>query len=201
MKLRVFLLLLMAGLGACHRDPGKAPVAPIKPRAGVKTAAPHGPNSQELTAGMVEAVTQGRSQAPVSLKFDLLERPVPGQPLDVAIALVPQIPAPLATVEVSGSDGLKLEDDALKFQFATLEAAQVYRHRLKVTPTGEGLYLLTLAVSLQHDQIADSRVFTVPILVGPGTAVGSSPQLGAAPADAAAGAAAPQKDSSTHRGS
>jgi hypothetical protein len=39
---------------------------------------------------MVEAVVQGKAQAPIELKFDLLERPVQGQPFEVAIALLPQ---------------------------------------------------------------------------------------------------------------
>ena len=47
--------------------------------------------------------------------------------------------------------------------------AQVYRHSIKVTPTADGLYLLTLSVSLQHDQTTESRVFAVPILVGRGS--------------------------------
>ena len=46
---------------------------------------------QQLTADMVEAASQGKSQAPVTLKFDLLQRPTVGQPLEVALALLPQI--------------------------------------------------------------------------------------------------------------
>ena len=70
-----------------------------------------------------------------------------------------------------------------------MEAAQVYRHSIKVTPASEGFYLLTLSVSLQHDQTADSRVFSVPILVG-NAGGGSAP---------AAGDAAQQAEA--HRGS
>jgi hypothetical protein len=188
MKLRVLILLGVAALGACHRESAKAPVAPVKPRPGVSAAAPGGPTAQELTAGMVEAVTQGKSQTPVSLKFDLLRRPVEGQPLEVAVALMPQIAARLARVEVTGSEGLKLEDADHHFEFPTVEAEQVYRHSIKVMPTAEGLYFLTLAVSLQQDQSSDSRVFSVPILVGNTAPLPS-------------GTAAQQKDPAPHRGS
>jgi hypothetical protein len=203
MKLRVLILLAIAASAACHREPGKAPVAPLKPRTGVSKAPAVGPTPQELTAGMVEAVTQGRSQAPVLLKFDLLQRPVEGQPLEVGIALLPQIAAHLATVAVSGSEGLKLEDGDQQFQFPTVEAAQVYRHRIKVTPSADGLYLLNLAVNLQHDQSSDSQVFSVPILVGNAgntAAVRSSPPAGT-PAGTPAAAAAQQKGPTPHRGS
>ena len=192
MNLRVIILFAIAGLAACHRHPGNAPAAPAKPKAGVQAVAPNqGSNPQESTAGMVEAVTQGKaSQAPIELKFDLLERPVQGQPFEVAIALLPQMAARSVTVAVTGSDGLKI--DPGDFEFPAIEAAQVYRHSIRVTPTTEGFYLLTLSVSLLHDQTSDSHVFSVPILVGNAAASGSAPP-GGAPGAQPAGVA--------HRGS
>lgn len=165
MKLRLIVLLAIAASAGCHRQPSTAPAVAAKPK--VRAAAPKapGPSAQEMTAGMVEAVTQGKSQAPVDVKFDLLARPVQGQPLEVAIALLPQIAAQSATVAVSGTDGLRVEPGEEQFEFPTVEPAQVYRHSIKVTPATSGLYLLTLSVSLQHDQTSDSRVFSVPILV------------------------------------
>jgi hypothetical protein len=188
MKLRIIILLLaIAGSAACHRDQGGAPAAPAKRKPGVQAAAPNqrGPNPQELTAGMVEAVAQSKGQAPIDLKFDLLERPVQGQPLEVAIALLPQTAARSATVAVTGSDGLKVDPGEEQFEFPAVEAAQVYRHSIKVTPTTEGFYLLTLSVSLQHEQTSDSRVFSVPILVGSDAGPASAPS-GGAPAGSAA---------------
>ena len=168
MKLRVIILFAIAGTAACHRDAGNAPVAAVQRKAGAQAGASNqrGQNPQELTAGMVEAVAQGKAQGSVDLKFDLLQRPVQGQPLEIAVALLPQSAAESATVAVSGSDGLKIEAAEQQFSFPGIEAAQVYRHSIKVTPTGEGFYLLTLSVSLQYQQATDSRVFSVPILVG-----------------------------------
>jgi hypothetical protein len=175
MKLRVIILVAIAGLAGCHRHPGNASAAPAKPQAGVQAVAPsEGSNPQQSTAGMVEAVVQGKAQAPIELKFDLLERPVQGQPFEVAIALLPQTAARSATVAVTGSDGLKIDPGEQQFEFPAIEAAQVYRHSIKVTPTIEGFYLLTLSVSLLHDQTSDSRVFSVPILVGNAGAPGST---------------------------
>jgi hypothetical protein len=195
MKLRVIILFAIAGTAACHRDAGNAPAAPVQTKAGTQVGAANqrGPNSQELTAGMVEAVAQGKGQPPIDLKFDLLQRPVQGQPLEIAVALLPQTAADSATVAVSGSDGLKVEAGEQQFSFPAVEATQVYRHSIKVTPTGEGFYLLTLSVSLQHSQATDSRVFSVPILVG--SAVGAaSPHPGGAPGTT-------QQAAGAHRGS
>jgi hypothetical protein len=196
MKLRVIILLAIAGTAACHRDQGRAPVLAAKPKAGVQAAAPNqrASSPQELTAGMVEAVAQGKAQAPIDLKFDLLERPVQGQPLEVAIALLPQTAARSATVAVTGSDGLKVDPGEEQFEFPAVEAAQVYRHSIKVTPTSEGFYLLTLSVSLRHDTTSDSRVFSVPILVGSDGGPRAAPSAGAP----AGGAARPPE---AHRGS
>jgi hypothetical protein len=145
-----------------------------------------------MTAGMVEAVTQGKSQAPVTLKFDLLQRPTQGQPLEVAIALLPQIEASQAKVDVSGSEGLSLAASDNEFEFDAVEPAQVYRHRIKVTPSAEGVYLLTLSVSLRHDPFDDTRVFSVPVIVSPAAAAADVParSMGAPPAGDASPAAA-----------
>jgi len=175
MKLRILLLLAITGSVACHREPGGTPAAPAKPKPGVQASAPAArpANPQQLTAGMVDAVAQGKGQAPIDVKFDLLERPVRGQPLEIAIALLPLAAARSATVAVTAPDGLKLDPGEAQFEFPAVEPLQVYRHSIKLTPATEGLYLLTLSVSLQHDQTSDAHVFSVPILVG--NAAGTGP--------------------------
>jgi hypothetical protein len=37
-----------------------------------------------------------------------------------------------------------------------------------LTPTAEGVHLLGFTVSLKHDEITESRTFSVPIIVGAG---------------------------------
>jgi hypothetical protein len=165
MKLRFFIFCVLAALAGCHRDSSTASAVRSPAHLKAPVAPPPGPTAQAQTAAMVEAATQGKSQVPVSLKFDLLQRPVQGQPLDIAIALLPQIPAGPATIEVTASDGLQLGAGENQIEFAEVEAEQVYRHNVKLTPTAEGVFLLTLNVSLKHDQVTDSRVFSVPIIV------------------------------------
>jgi hypothetical protein len=181
MKSLVFIVCVLAALAACDRHTSPAPAAKSPAHVKAPVAPPPGPTAQAQTAAMVEAATQGKSQVPVSLKFDLLQRPVLGQPLEIAIALLPQISAGAATIEVTAPDGLQLGGGENQIEFAALEADQVYRHSVKVTPTAEGVFLLTLNVSLKHDQMAESRVFSVPIIVG-----SSAEALAEAPAGAAA---------------
>src|SRR5208282_6248542 len=97
MNPRVPMWCAVALLAACHRNSSPAPPpmpAPQKHAPSANAAAAKTP--QQLTADMVEAASQGKSQAPVALKFDLLQRPTVGQPLQVELALLPQIAAELA---------------------------------------------------------------------------------------------------------
>jgi hypothetical protein len=165
-KARV-LVLCAAAIAGCHGDSSQAPPAKPAPQGQpAPAAAARKPKPQESTAGMVEAASQGKSQAPVALKFDLLQRPAVGQPLEIAIALLPQIAASPARIDVSGSEGLQLAAGDAQIEFPSVEPAQVYRRSIVVTPVNEGVLLVTLSVSLKHDEMTESRAFSVPIIVG-----------------------------------
>jgi hypothetical protein len=181
-------LCALAVLSGCQKESGTAPAAAKKAHERADMSGKQGPTQEEMTAGMVEAVTQGKSQAPVSMKFDLPSRPVEGQPVEVAIALLPQIAADKATVNVTGSEGLQLASEDNQFEFPAVDPAQVYRHNVKVTAAAEGVYLLTLNVTLKHDPLDDIRVFSVPIIVA--TAL-DAPAAGAAAGGTQPGAAQP----------
>jgi hypothetical protein len=153
-------------VGACHRDSETSPVP--QPRPAAKIPVPvvkKGPTADELTAGMVEAASQGKSRLGVQLKFELPQRPVLGQPLVVNIAVLPQIDASSGEVQVTGGDGLTLAPGANQFDLTVVETGQVYRETFTVTPNAEGVLLLSLAVSLKHDDVAESRVFSMPLIV------------------------------------
>ncbi len=161
--MRLLLPGMFVWLAACHGDSGEAQKP--KPAAAAKApAAPApGPTVAELTAGMVEAATVGKSQLPVLLKFDLTQRPTVGQPLTVAVAVLPQIVAELATVQATGDAGLAVAAQA-PLTIPSVEPAHVYRQSLTVTPTREGLQLLTVSVTLKHDDATETRVFMVPLI-------------------------------------
>jgi hypothetical protein len=161
---RMLLLCAVAAVSACNKDPG-APSPPVAAaRASVAVPVKKGPSVSELTAGMVEAASQGKSQLAVVVKFDLQQRPVVGQPLDVNIAVVPQIDAAAAQIQVAG-DGFTVPTGANSIDLPAVEAGQVYRQTVKVTPTADGVLLLGLTVSLKHDEMTESRSFSIPVIV------------------------------------
>jgi hypothetical protein len=161
-------------LTACHGDASEAPVAsPIPHRHGPLVQ--RGPTPEELTTGMVEAVTTSKSTVPVTVKFDLGDRPVVGRPLDVALAVMPQIIADAAVLTVLGSDALQLAAGVDPMEIPSADPTQVYRQSIQLTPTVEGVQLLALTVSLKHDEITETRAFSVPIIVAASADVAAGP--------------------------
>ena len=67
---------------------------------------------------------------------------------------------------MSGPESLQMLAGENKFEFSSVEPAQVYRRNIRLTPMAEGVFLLTLTVNLKHDQLADTRVFSLPVIVG-----------------------------------
>ena len=175
MKPRVLMLWVVAALIACHHDSGQPQKPNTAAKAHAPVAAPRASKPGEMTTGMVEAASQGKSQLPVSIKFDLLQRPTVGQPLDIDLALVPQVAAGAARIEVASADVLQVADGDSKIEVPALDANQVYRHSITLTPLAEGVLLLNLNVTLKREELSDSRIFSVPIIVAPAPA-------GAAPA-------------------
>jgi hypothetical protein len=165
MSAQVLLLGAVLAAAACNKDSGSAPapspVSRIKPK-----AAPLTPRATvaEQTTGMVQAATQGKSLVPVELKFDIAQRPKVGQPLDINLALIAQIAANPATVQVTGADDVSVAPGANQFDIPSEEAGEVYRHTVNVTPNAEGVVLLGVTVLLKHDEVVDQRVFSIPII-------------------------------------
>ena len=162
---RTLAFCTAALVAACHGDSGQAPIHSFAQHKTAPAAVKQGPTPQELTRGMVEAVTVGKSTAPVAVKFDLATRPVVGQPFDVVVAVMPQIPADPATLLVTASAGLQPAPGGGPVDMAAVEPTQVYRHEITLIPTAEGVQLVNLSVSLKHDEITETRSFAVPVIV------------------------------------
>jgi len=114
---------------------------------------------------MVEAASQGESTVPVQLKFDLPQKPQIGKELQVNIAVMPQIAASPADIQVNGAEGLAVAAEESKIEIPSVEEGEVYRESVKVTPTADGVLYLGLTVLLKHDDITESRAFAIPLIV------------------------------------
>jgi len=162
----LLLWAVVMAVAACNRDSDSAPpanaVSHIKPRAPL--APRPAATAAQQTAGMVQAAGQGKSAVPVELKFELAQRPKVGQPLDINLALIAQIAASPATIQVTGADDLSVAPGANQFDIPSEEAGEVYRETVQVTPNAEGVLVLGVTVLLKHDENVDQRVFSIPII-------------------------------------
>jgi hypothetical protein len=160
------MLCTLGALGGCHQDSGNSTQPKSAPHVQAPvTAKKKGPSAEELTAGMVEAATQGKSQLPVKLKFGLKQRPLLGQPLDIDIAVMPQIDAAGADIQVTGGDGLSVAPESTQTGLGAVETGRVYRQIVKVTPAVDGVLLLGLSITLKHDETTEARAFSIPLIV------------------------------------
>jgi hypothetical protein len=163
-RFRVLLLGAVAALSACNGDSASPAVSNAVTAAKAPLAAKSGSSAAEQTAGMVQAANQGKSQLPVELKFDLGGRPKVGQLLEINLALIPQIPASPASIQVSDAEGLTVAPGTNQLDIPTAEAGEVYRQTVKVTPNTEGVLLVGVTVSLKHDDVTDQRAFSIPVI-------------------------------------
>lgn len=160
-------VVALAVVAACQKDPAVAPAPASAPQVKVKPKQPPktGPSAAELTAGMVEASGQGKAQGPVNLKFELPQKPKVGQPLEINLALLPQIDATTATIQVTGADGFTLAPGDAQFEIPAITAGEVYRHTLNLTPTAEGVWLIGVTLQLKTDDNTETRAFSIPVIV------------------------------------
>ncbi len=184
-------VLLATCLTGCHGDTAQAPpVAHEAARPRAPLVKP-GPTPEELTAGMVEAVTVGKSTVPVTVKFDLPRRPVVGQPLEVVLAMISQTAAGSATLQVTGGEGLQLAPGVGPVDIPSVDPAQVYRVSVMLTPTADGLQLLGFNISFKHDDINEARSFLVPLIVASSAEVVATATARASPTAASTDRAKP----------
>jgi hypothetical protein len=161
----VLTLLIATALCACHGDTDSAPESQPASRSNINANVKKGPSAQELTIGMVQAASLGKSQVPVELKFDVLQRPSVGHALEIALALLPQIAASPATLQMTVSDGLSVAAGSDTLEIPSVETAEVYRRTVRLTPRAEGMQFLDVTVTMKHDEISESREFSVPLIV------------------------------------
>ncbi len=162
---RVVVLIAAAAASACHGGSSAPAAGKPAPPVSAPVVVKKGPSVAEQTAGMVEAATQGKSTTQVELKFDLSEKPQVGKLLAINIAVMPQIDASPVDIALVGADGLDIAAEASHLTISAVEPGEVYRETVKVTPTADGVLLLGLTVSLKHDEITESRVFSIPLIV------------------------------------
>lgn len=166
MRVRTILVLCSVLLVACNRDAANALIAKVSSTPKTSQLGKRGPNAEQQTAGMTLAVGIGKATLPLQLKFELANRPKAGEALGINLALLPQIPADSATIQVNPSDGVEVSKAMGEIAVPALDEGGVYRESLIVTPTKDGILLVGVNLTIKHDDIEETKGYSVPIIVG-----------------------------------
>ena len=129
----------------------------------------HKPKPVDPTANMGAAVSLMKGLSAVNVKFELDGRPLPGQPLNVDFALIPNASVVSLSGKFAGDDGMKLTHGDQMDAVDKPAANTPIRHTVTVVPSKDGIYTVTvsLMVTVAGDE-ARLHTFAVPIIAGDG---------------------------------
>lgn len=145
----------------------RTPAAPAPP--------PVDPERAALDARMAAAVVDGKTSAPVDLRYDVLSKPDVGQPFEVELALQPRISADSLDVEIGDSPGLAIDGERAA-RFPTVEAGKSYPFKVQVRGATAGLYYISVIAKVSTAVQTESRAFTIPVVIGSPVAASQKPE-------------------------
>ena len=154
-------------LGACrHSSDGSA--ALVKRHAGPAAGDAGANGTDQGPTDLVSAVSlSGTSDGAVSLKFQLGQRPVAGQPAAIVLRLVANQPLEHLEARFHADDGLDIPQGGDFDPEGHLDAGSTVDHSLTVVPAREGVFTVMATVTAASATEAVSRSFVIPIVVGP----------------------------------
>ena len=133
-------------------------------------------DSEKQTADMVRGVSPGKPVAPVDLKFNIASKPALGVPLEIDVAVIATGHSESMTLSVQGSGGLEVDSSTSLASFPKSLPGALYRHKLRVTPRAEGAFNVNVLVTTAvPGSGAQSRSFSIPLLVGSVAALDKAP--------------------------
>jgi hypothetical protein len=121
------------------------------------------PTSED--ADLVSAVSQSGSDATLSVKFRLAERPVVGTPVAIELALFPGPEAGITHIHGSlqASEGLQLQSQRT-FDIATPQAGGALRQEVTVIPQQDGVLSLSATILIDFDNGSLARTYSIPLI-------------------------------------
>jgi hypothetical protein len=161
-KLSAIFVLSAALLAACSsEEPTPTPV-PRAPAANVQTQAA---KPADPTAKMARAVTAGKASAPIELKYDVLVKPQPGEPIEIDLALIPGANADSIAVAVTATPGLEIVS-APNATFGPLKAGEVANHKITARAAKIDVVYITVTATVTAIGTTQARAFAIPLIIG-----------------------------------
>lgn len=139
-------------------------------------------------ADMVAAVATSKTDSRVIVKFALRQKPQVGQPTEIDLALIPQMPLDRVVESFYAEDGVALREGADTITLDRPEPGTPVIHTLTVVPQRDGIFYVNATVLADSEAESVARIYSIPLIAGNGlmTPRPSAPASGT-PATAAMG--------------
>jgi hypothetical protein len=170
-------LLAGALVTACGGgNDNEAAVASTEQAKADKTAPAAPPaNADEKHERLAAAVVDGKTTAPVDMKYDVLAKPALGQPFEVEMTFNTRLPADKLETEVTEASGLTIVGEKTA-TFSPVEPGQSYSSKVLVTGDNPGLYYIGVIAKVSTKVQTETRAFAIPVVIGdPPSAQKASP--------------------------
>jgi hypothetical protein len=158
---RLVLLVIGAGLlaacGSDNKTPAPQPVPAIPKKAQVETPT-------DPTEKMAHAVVIGKSGAAVDLKYDILNKPEAGKPIEIDLAVIPGVVLDSLTLSVTTAPGLSVVSNP-EASFGKLAIGEAARQKLIVAAERPDVVYMTITATAYAVGVTSTRAFAIPLIV------------------------------------
>jgi hypothetical protein len=126
--------------------------------------------SASLSRRMVSAVAANKPPAvPVQVRFELRERPIVAQPLDIDLVIVPMSAAiDRVSGKVVTEDGLDLVEGGEIAATERPAEGVPLEHTVKVLPQRDGIFTFRAVVTVDSGGQTSTETFSMPVIAGAG---------------------------------
>lgn len=162
----VFAALSLGACGPSAEEQAAAVEAQTKAAVKAKMAAAKAAAAADPTANMARAVVTGKSSPIVDLKYDIAAKPIAGQPVEIELVLLPQVPGDKLTLAIAANTGLVLSGD-LAPSFDKVTAGQTHRTKFTAVAERADVVFFTVNTTLYSAGVPNNRNFAIPIIIDP----------------------------------
>ena len=133
------------------------------------------PKVAQLSRDMVAAVSAGKTATAVGVHFALGAPPTIDKPLPVQIAIVPHRQFASVRAHFEIRDGMRITAGEDYGPITDVDVETALLHQLMLLPSAEGMFMVTTSVETEGDDGTVTRIFSIPVIVGPSTAPAAVP--------------------------
>jgi hypothetical protein len=158
------LLVLFVALAGCDSQPDPTASTTVG-----KAKSDHKGGSKDGDPDMVSAFSATHG-APglVDMKFKITKRPAVGEPVEIALELIPTVELESLFARFQAADGLQIVSGAETTHFEHPPIGVPVNHKITVTAKADGIFYVSAAVLADSESESVARNFSFPLIVGQG---------------------------------